>query len=191
MYIEPELAQRLCDVYLNYAMQVVKKYIEIGVKCVMIATDWAYNTGPIVSPAIISQFYIPQIKAICDLCHEHDIYVLKHTDGIIMKIADDFFGMGIDAYQGIEPNAGMDLQEIKDKYGDRITLIGNVDCAQILPFGTREEIVNATKDCIRAGAPGGGFILSTSNTVVWPVETDNYKIMLETVREFGKYPIDL
>lgn len=191
MYLEPELTQRLCDIYLNIGLAVVKKYIEIGVDCVMIATDWAYNTGPIVSPEMIKRYMVPQIKAIADLCHKHNVYVLKHSDGNIMKIADDFFNMGIDAYQGIEPNAGMRIDEIKKLYGDKVTLMGNVDCARTLPFGTKEEIVKETKECLKVAAPGGGYILSSSNTIANPIPASNFLTMVDTVFKYGKYPIEI
>ncbi len=189
MYLEPEMTQRLCDDYLKLAIEVVKRYIDIGVDCVMIATDWAYNSGPIVSAEMIRKYMIPQIRAIVALCHRKGVYVLKHTDGNIMKIADDFFTMGIDAYQGIEPNAGMRIDEIKRLYGDRVTLMGNVDCARTLPFGTKEDIVRETKACLKAAAQGGGYILSSSNTIANPIPAASFLTMVETAREFGTYPI--
>ena len=191
MYLEPELTKRLCDIYLNIGLAVVKKYIEIGVDCVMIATDWAYNSGPIVSPEMIRKYMIPQVKAIVDLCHNHNVYVLKHTDGNIMKIADDFFNMEIDAYQGIEPNAGMNIAEIKKLYGNKVTLMGNVDCARTLPFGTKEEIIKETKECIKVAAPNGGYIVSSSNTIANPIPASNFLTMVDTVFKYGKYPITI
>ena len=191
MYLEPELTKRLCDIYLNIGLAVVKKYIEIGVDCVMIATDWAYNSGPIVSPEMIRKYMIPQVKAIVDLCHNHNVYVLKHTDGNIMKIADDFFNMEIDAYQGIEPNAGMNIAEIKKLYGNKVTLMGNVDCARTLPFGTKEEIIKETKECIKVAAPNGGYIVSSSNTIANPIPASNFLTMVDTVLKYGKYPITI
>ena len=152
MYTEPELAHRLCDLYLQNGLAVVRKYIELGIDCVMIASDWAFNSGPIFAPNKIREYLIPQVRAIADLCHEHGVYCLKHTDGNIMKIGDDFMGMGIDAYQSIEPNAGMDIGLVKRLYGDRITLMGNVDCARTLPFGTKADVVAETRACIERAA---------------------------------------
>ncbi len=187
MYTEPELAHRLCDLYLQNGLAVVRKYIELGVDCVMIATDWAYNSGPIFAPDKIREYLIPQVRAIADLCHANGIYCLKHTDGNIMKIADDFVGMGIDAYQSLEPNAGMDIGQFKQLYGDRITLMGNVDCARTLPFGTKEDVIAETRACIEQAAPGGGYILSSSNTIAHPIRADNFLTMIETAHKYGRY----
>jgi len=72
---------------------------------------------------------------------------------------------GIDGYHSIEPRAGMDLGELKRKYGRRLTLLGNVDCARTLVFGSPEEIEAEVRECIRVAAPGGGYVLSSSNCI--------------------------
>lgn len=187
---EPELAQRLFDLHLKRAFLYIEKFARIGVDGLFVAGDWAGNSGPLYSPKIIRKYLIPQIRAICDLAHKSGIYVIKHTDGNIMKIADDFFGMGIDAYQSIEPNAGMNLKTVKSLYGDRITFFGNVDCGRTLVKGSKEEIIAEVKQCLRDGAPGGGYVLTSSNTITKMIPADNYFIMLEAARKYGQYPIN-
>jgi uroporphyrinogen decarboxylase len=88
----------------------------------------------------------------------------------------------------IDPQAGMDLGEVKAKYGQRVALKGNVDCAQLLTFGTPDEVVTATKEALRKGMPGGGFILSSSNSIHSAVKPENYAAMLRTLQECGRYP---
>jgi uroporphyrinogen decarboxylase len=85
----------------------------------------------------------------------------------------------------------MDLAEVKAKYGHRIAVKGNVDCAHLMSFGTPEEVVEATKEALRKGAPGGGYILSSSNSIHSAVKPENYQALLETLRTYGNYPISL
>jgi len=191
IYMDPELAHRLCDTYLKYSLGVVRRYIEIGVDCVMIATDWASAIGPMFAPDKIREYLIPQIQAVCDLCHQYDVVVLKHTDGNIMQFADDFFSMGIDGYQSIDPGAGMDIGFIKEKYGKEVLLMGNVDCARTLPFGTPEEVTEETIEVMRKASHGGGHIVSSSNTIGYPTSAKNFLTMVDTVHKYGKYPLDL
>jgi uroporphyrinogen decarboxylase len=94
---------------------------------------------------------------------------------------------GIDCLDPIDPQAGMDLGEVKAKYGDRVALKGNVDCAQLMTFGTPDEVVEATKEALRKGMPGGGFILSSSNSIHSTVKPENYAAMLQTLHECGRY----
>lgn len=188
-FTEPELTKRILELYTAYALEVAKEYIDCGVHGVMIATDWAMNSGPIFPPPFIEEHMVPQVNAVANYCHHHGVKVMKHTDGNIMPIAEMFFNMDIDAYQGIEPFVGMKIGEIKQKYGDKITLMGNVDCGRTLPFGSNEDIISETKECIKQAAPGGGFILSSSNSISYPIPVSALMAMIETAHEFGKYPI--
>lgn len=190
-YTDEELAHRLCDDYLAFSLNAAKRYIEIGVDCIMIATDWAASNGPIFSPRLLREFMIPQIRAVVDLCHQHDVLVLKHTDGNIMQFADEFFAMGIDGYQSVEPGAGMDIELIKKLYGEKVLLMGNVDCAHTLPFGTPEDVIEETKQVMRKASGGGGHIVSSSNTIGYPTTAKNFLTMVETVHKFGSYPLEL
>jgi uroporphyrinogen decarboxylase len=118
---------------------------------------------------------------------ELGLYVIKHTDGNIWPIIDMIIDSGIDCLDPIDPQAGMDLAEVKEKYGHRVAIKGNVDCAQLLTFGTPQEVIEVTKGALRQGMPGGGFILSSSNSIHSGVKPENYIAMVQTLHEFGKY----
>jgi uroporphyrinogen decarboxylase len=191
MAVDEDLTQRLCDIYLKYGLAVVKKYKELGLDCVMIATDWAASNGPIFAPSLLRKYLIPQIQGICKYCHDNNMLVLKHTDGNIMQFAEDFFAMDIDGYQSVDPGAGMDIALVKQKYGHKVLLMGNVDCARTLPYGTTEEVIEETKSVMRKASKGGGHIVSSSNTIGFPTTKRNFFTMVETVHKFGSYPLNI
>ena len=91
----------------------------------------------------------------------------------------------------LDPQAGMDLAEVKTRYGDRVALKGNVDCARTMTFGTPDDVIAETKEALRKGAAGGGYILSSSNSIHSAVKPENYQAMMDTLREYGRYPIKL
>lgn len=97
---------------------------------------------------------------------------------------------GIDGLHPNEPVAGMDIGEVKEKYGHRITIVGNVDCSMLLPLGTEEEVIEAVKETIAKASVGGGHILSSSNSIHPAVKPENYRAMVVTARDQGKYPLD-
>jgi uroporphyrinogen decarboxylase len=118
---------------------------------------------------------------------ELDLYVIKHTDGNLWSILDMIIDSGIDCLDPIDPQAGMDLAEVKAKYGARVALKGNVDCAELMSFGTPEEVIESTKEVLRIGMPGGGFILSSSNSIHSTVKPENYAAMLQTWKDNRQY----
>ena len=71
----------------------------------------------------------------------------------------------------------------------RVCVVGNIDCGYILSQASVAEVRAAVKECISKAAPGGGHILSSSNSIHSSVKPENYRVMLEACHEFGTYPI--
>lgn len=187
----PDLIHRYLDAQLRTTLMLLKALLERGFDGVLGGTDWAAQKGPMFSPRHFNKFVFPRLKQITELCHRYGVPFVKHTDGNVNSLLDGMIAAGVDGFQAIEPVANMDIAQIKRDYGDRLTLIGNVDCAHTLVNGTVEKVRQETEAVIRAAAPGGGFILSTSNSVHPGVKPELYIAMLETAREVGKYPIKM
>jgi uroporphyrinogen decarboxylase len=98
---------------------------------------------------------------------------------------------GIDAINPMEPDAGMDIGEVKRKYGGRLCLVGNIDCGYLLSRASVEEVTETVKKCILEAAFGGGFIMSSSNSIHSSVKPENYVAMIEATHRYGNYPIEL
>jgi uroporphyrinogen decarboxylase len=98
---------------------------------------------------------------------------------------------GIDCIDPIDPNGGMDIQQVKQDYGGRVCVKGNINCETTLVSGSEEEVVQEVKDCLRKAAYGGGHILSSSNSIHSGVKPENYRAMLRALRQHGTYPLKL
>jgi uroporphyrinogen decarboxylase len=188
---EPELVRALVamsvDINLEMAMEVVAR----GAKIVYTGDDYAGNRGPLMSPRHFRELLYPGLQRVIKGFKDLGLLVIKHTDGNLWPILDMIVDSGIDCLDPIDPQAGMDLAEVKAKYGHRVALKGNVDCAQTMTFGTPKDVITETKAALRKGAPGGGFILSSSNSIHSSVKPENYLAMLQTLEQFGRYPISL
>jgi hypothetical protein len=185
----PDLIHRYLDARLRITLMLLKACLERGVDGVHGGYDWAHKNGPMFSPKHFRTFVFPRLRQITDLCHRYDVPYVKHTDGNVNSLLDGMIEAGVDGFQAIEPGAGMDIAQLKRDYGERLTLIGNVDCSTMLVDGPLEAVRAETARVIRAAAPGGGFLLSTSNSVHPGVKPEYYLAMLGTAREAGHYPI--
>jgi uroporphyrinogen decarboxylase len=105
-----------------------------------------------------------------------------------MPLLDMIVEAGVDALNPLEPAAGMNIAEVKKLYGDKIALVGNIDCGELLCFGTPEQVRQTVKWTIEVAGDNGGFILSSSNSIHSSVKPENYLAMVEAGREFGRYP---
>lgn len=189
MLRNPGLIDQLNEIVLNYNLRYIQNCINLGVDIIWITGDYAYNTGPMVSPKHLEQFAIGPLKAQIAECKRNNIPCLKHTDGNIWSIMDMFIEAGVNGIHPIDPGAGMDIGEVKVRYGDKICLIGNIDCGHLLTSGSTEEVCREIKECIRKAGTGGGLICTSSNSIHSAVRPENYVAMLKAIREYGRYPL--
>jgi uroporphyrinogen decarboxylase len=84
----------------------------------------------------------------------------------------------------------MDIREVKEKYGQRITLVGNIS-TELLETGTPEQVASLTRERLRSIAPGGGYCLGSGNSVPDWAKIENYRAMIETCLRYGRYPIGM
>jgi uroporphyrinogen decarboxylase len=186
---EPDLVTALVDLSVTTNLAMAKELAARGVKIVYTGDDYAGDTGPLMSPAHFRDLFAPGLKRVIGGFKELGLLVIKHTDGNLWPIIDSIVDSGIDCLDPIDPIAGMDLGEVKARFGKRIALKGNVDCSHLMTLGSPAEVVEATKAALRAGAPGGGYILSSSNSIHSSVKPENYLAMMRTLKEFGTYPL--
>lgn len=184
---EPELVKGLVEMSVTVNLELAKEVAARGAKIVYTGDDIAYNKGPLMSPKHFRELFYPGFCRVVQGFKDLGLYVIKHTDGNIWSLIDMLVDAGIDCLDPIDPLAGMDLGEVKAQYGHRVALKGNVDCADLMTFGTPEEVVEATKAALRQGMPGGGYILSSSNSIHSAVKPENYAAMLHTLHEYGRY----
>jgi uroporphyrinogen decarboxylase len=188
---DPELVLALVTMSVDINLKMAERVAGMGVDFVHTGDDIAYNSGPLMSPKHFRELFYPSFQRVMKGYKELGLMVIKHTDGYLMPIMDMLADSGIDCLDPIDPQAGMDLGVVKARYGHKIALKGNVDCTHLLSFGSPEEVVEATKEAIRAGAPGGGYILSSSNSIHSGVKPENYQAMMDTWRKYRRYPIEL
>ena len=189
--LDPEFAHALMDKVLEANIAMVRRAIRAGADIVVLGDDYAHNYGPMMSPAHFREFILPRFQKMVDAIYEEGALCIKHSDGNLWPILDMIVDTGIDAINPIEPAAGMDIKEVKERYGHRVCLIGNIDCGELLSRGTVEEVERTVRQCIADAAPGGGFILCSSNSIHSSVKPENYLAMVRAGQKYGRYPLDL
>ncbi len=154
------------------------------------ADDLAYNSGLMVSPSIFRRFVFPFYTQANKACHARDVLCLFHSDGDINPVVEDIIGAGFDGLNPLEPPA-MDIVALKQKVQGRLTLIGNIDLAYTLTLGTPADVDAEVKERIRVLAPGGGYCLSSANSLPDYVPFANIMAMRDAWLKYGRYPIRL
>jgi len=172
----------------EWALRRADKYRSAGVlDGFTLCCDYCFNDGPFLSPAMLDEFVMPYLTSLTAGYREMGFYVIKHTDGNIMPILDALVATGPHALHSLDPQAGVDIAEVKRRVGDRVCLIGNVNCG-LLDTGSDQEVVESARYALRHGMPGGGYVFSTSNCVYTGMSLARYELMLDVWRREGNYP---
>lgn len=151
--------------------------------------DVAYVNGMLFSPDFWRAHFKPIVAEQIRICHEAGLPVIYHGCGNASKIFEDFIEMGLDSYNPLEAKSGLDVVELRKKYGHRMGFCGNMD---VLKWA------NAPMDELRGyvlrklnAARGGGYIFQSDHSVPSNVSAERYQFVINLVREHGRYPLSL
>jgi uroporphyrinogen decarboxylase len=186
---EPDLVELVMDKVLQCNMEIVRHAIRAGAEVIVLGDDYASNLGPLMSPAVFEHFILPRLTKMIDMIHEEGAFCIKHSDGNLYSLLEMIVSAGPDGINPIEPAAGMELKEVKRRVGDRVCLSGNIDCGHLLPHGTVDQVREAVRRAIADAAPGGGYLLSSSNSIHSSCHPRNLVAMVEAGRAYGNYPL--
>ena len=184
---EPEKVKAEAAAAVEASLETAERFGKRGVDGFAMCADYCFNTGPFLSPNQFGEFVTPYLEKVIAGFRERGLYSIKHTDGNIMPILDQLVGAAPDALHSLDPQAGVDIAEVKRRVGDRVCLIGNVNCG-LLDTGTDEECIESARYCLRHGMPGGGYVFATSNCIYTGLRLSRYDLMLDVWRKEGEYP---
>ncbi len=186
MMEDPEDVIREADQMCRNAIDANLRQKEAGVDVGFMCSDYCFNSGPFMSPAMFDTFITPFLTRVCQAGRESGMYMIKHTDGNINPILESLVQAGPHALHSIDPMAGMDIRKVKQDYGHRVALCGNVHCAA-MQTGTEEEVRESAEYCLKYGREGGGYIFCTSNVPFKGMPPERYKMVLDIWKARRKY----
>jgi uroporphyrinogen decarboxylase len=187
MYDDPAFVHRLAEMTTSFGLAQLEMLIEAGIDVLLVEDDIADTDSSLISPAQFREFVNPYNRRLVDRAHEAGLKVMRHSDGNLWGLLDTLLESGYDGLNPLEPQAGMHLRKVKDYCGDRLCLIGNIDCKDLLPSGTPEQVDAAVRQAIADAGAGGGYILSSSNSLHPGVNPENCIAMFEATQKHGRY----
>jgi uroporphyrinogen-III decarboxylase len=149
--------------------------------------DVAYKKATFVSPAFWREYFKPWVAAMTAEIHRHGLPVIYHGCGNVQAIFEDFIDLGIEAFNPLEAKAGLDVVELRRRYGHRMAFCGNSDI-RIWESGDRAALRHEILRKLEA-ARGGGYLFQSDHSVTSSVSGATYDFIVKLVQEFGRYPI--
>ena len=183
---DPDGMKRQAEEWANGTIEANKRAVDAGFDSFILCSDYCYNSGPFLSPAMFREYITPYLKKIIKSIRDSGAYAIKHTDGDIMPILDQLAECEPHGIHSLDPMARVDIKEVKRLIGDRICLIGNVNCA-LMQTGTDEEVIASAEYAIEHGKPGGGYIFATSNCPFRGLPLERYLLILDVWKKHRDY----
>jgi uroporphyrinogen decarboxylase len=170
------------------ALERGRRLLDAGYDGFALCADYCFNEGPFLSPRMFAEFVTPYLARLVMGYKAMGAYVIKHTDGNIMPILDQLVSCEPHGLHALDCQArDMDLAVIKRLAGDKVCLIGGVQCG-LLQTGTEAQIVENCRYALRHGMPGGGYIYGTTNVAFKGLPLERYLLMLQVRAQCGGYP---
>jgi len=183
------MAKVIREKELLYTEMIKHAIDELNLEAFFIGDDLAYNKAPFISPRHFRKFFLPSYKRISNMMHKRGVKFLFHTDGNIMPILGELLEF-VDFIHPWQASANIDIFKIKEEYGDKVTIAGNVPIP-MLAHSSRKEIAEYVKKLLRKCAPGGGYMMSSGNSITPEIPWQNYLTMLSTFWRYRNYPINI
>jgi len=188
LYVKPRFVEKVLKMVNDVQTKIAQNMLDRGVDIIHESDDFAGIDGPFWPPEMMKQHIWPPIKNVVDMSHRRGVPYVKHSDGDLMPILEEFIEFcGFDGINPIEPQC-MDMAEVKRRFGKRVYLKGNVDITWVIPYGTDADVRKDVRRAIDQGAKGGGFVLGESNSFHPGCKFENILTYVDEGRKYGKYP---
>ena len=186
IYEDPELIREVMKISNEYYKEAARRSVEAGAVGMWVSDDFGDSNSGFFSLEDFREHCLPYLTELIEYIDGLGVPVLLHSCGNINSYLDDLAETRIASIHPMQRTAGMDLKTIKEKYGDRFCLIGNIDSSQTLPYGSVDEVVAEVKEALDIAAPGGGYILASDHSLHDGIPIENITEMFRIGREYGQ-----
>jgi uroporphyrinogen decarboxylase len=183
LFDDPAFVHRLLEARSEWCIAMYQKATSLGAEVLVLGDDAGHREGPMLSPCMWRAFILPYQLRIVEAL---DAPVIWHSDGNVEALLPMAIEAGFAGFHGLEPAAGMDLARIKREFGQDLVLIGNVD-VRVLCDSDLEAVRREVDRCMQQGAPGGGYMLATCNSIFEGMNAAAVAEMFRYAGEVGFY----
>ena len=177
-----DFAKRVIKKVAEYNLASAEELLKRGVHSISFPDDLAGSRGPLFSPECYRECFYQWHRRLCELCHEYGAYVNMHSHGDINVLLPSLVEAGVDMLNPVGPSDNMNLQEIKETYGNRITILGGI--SKFIGQMSREDLECHVKEVVRTGSPGGGYMTMSEGGIPYTMSREDFTFYLDILRKY-------
>lgn len=178
-YTNTEDFEKLRDRIVEFNISRIEQWLDLGVDGIYLSDDWGTQRGLLMNPDDWRKYYKPAYKKMFRKIRDGGAHVWMHLCGDITLILPDLIEIGLNVLNPIQPQA-MDVDKLAKEFGGKVCFNGGVDVQGTLVNGSPEDVKNEVYKLVEIfGKYQGGYIGSTSHSIMPETPLDNVKAMFE------------
>ena len=185
LYDDPGMLTECFKISNAYNQEAARRSVAAGCHGMWLSEDLGDSNAGFMNNDHFRQYLLPFIAELAEYITNLGVPVLLHSCGCISQYLDDLAQTKIASIHPLQRTAKMDLRTVKEKYGRRFCLIGNIDSSRTLPYGTPAEVAAEVREAIDIAAPGGGYVLASDHSLHDGIPVANIREMFRVGAEHG------
>lgn len=185
LHDDPSLLTEVFRLSNAFFIEAARRSVAAGCVGIWVSEDLGDNQRGFFKLADYRRHVLPPFVELVDAIAGLGVPVLLHSCGCINAFLDDLAQTKIASIHPLQRTARMDLRAVKERYGRRFCLIGNIDSTRTLPFGTPAEVAAEAREAIDIAAPGGGYILASDHSLHDGIPVENILELARVGTDYG------
>lgn len=130
---EEALIDEMCEFWGDYVIRLFDRALrETNPDYMLFWEDLAYKTGPLLSPRHFKRYFSPHYRRVIDHFRRHGVRLFEvDSDGQISDIIPLWLEAGVNFMMPFEVAAGMDVNEVRRRFGRSLGIVGGIDKQEI------------------------------------------------------------
>lgn len=185
MMMEDEKATALLDLIMQFAISKAETYTRAGVDILSLGDDIGTQNTIMMDVQLWEIWLKPRLAKVIEAARRinPDIMIFYHSCGHVTPFIDQLIEVGVDILNPIQPEC-MSFDEVHDKFGDKLSFWGTLGTQELLPFGTKEQVLETTISRLKKCGEKGGIVIGPTHMVEPEVPWENLAAIAEGVKIF-------
>jgi uroporphyrinogen decarboxylase len=182
---EPQATRELLHRITEFQLGIARHYAAVGVEMIACSDDLGMQTGPLLSPQIVADFFVPEYRRVFSFHKQRGTLVNFHCCGHVMHMLETFIEIGVDILNSVQASAN-NLGEMRRVTQGRLALEGAVD-SSVIVAGPPERIRRLVRSRMWQLGRNGGYFCGPDQGMPWPKE--HIEAARQAAAEYGAYPL--
>jgi uroporphyrinogen decarboxylase len=179
---DPAFVEEMMEANAEFIMAMMSQILNvIQIDAFAFWEDMAYNHAPLISPEMGRRYMLPRYRKVTEFLRKRGVkYIGLDSDGQIHPFIPVWMDAGLNFLYPFEVQAGMDVLEVRRKYGKELRIWGGLNKRTLIGG---PATIDAELARLKPLIDAGGFIPHTDHSCPPDISYPNYCYHLKRLAE--------